>query len=105
MDGLTADEIRAGVDVLRGAGKFGDAARIVFIALDENAKDEVRAWRPGQPFARRAVATLLDDGRLYEARLDLTTRSLVRWDEIRDRQSALTIDELMSAGEFPKRDP
>ena len=105
MDGLTADEIRAGVDVLRGAGKFGDAGRIVFMTLDENAKDEVRAWRPGQAFARRAAATLLNDGRLYQARLDLTTRSLVSWEEIADRQSALTIDELMSAGELPKLDP
>lgn len=105
MDGLTADEIRAGVDVLRGAGKFDDAARIVVIALDENAKDEVRVWRPGQTFARRAVATLLKDGHLYEARLDLKARSLTSWDENRDRQSALTIDELMSAGELPKLDP
>ena len=104
MDGLTADEIRAGVDVLRGAGKFGDTARIVFITLDENAKDEVRTWRPGQTFARRAVATLLNDGHLYEARLDLKSRSLTSWDEIGDRQSALTIDELMSAGELPKLD-
>ena len=43
MDGLTADEIRASVDVLRGAQKFDDAFRVVFIALDENGKDEVRA--------------------------------------------------------------
>ena len=105
MDGLTADEIRAGIDVLRGAGKFDDAARVVFMTLDENGKDEVRAWRLGQPFARRAVATLLKDGHLYEARLDLTARSLTGWDEIGDRQSALTIDELMSAGELPKLDP
>ena len=90
--------------MLRGAGKFGDTARIVFITLDENAKDEVRTWRPGQTFARRAVATLLNDGHLYEARLDLKSRSLTSWDEIGDRQSALTIDELMSAGELPKLD-
>jgi primary-amine oxidase len=105
MDGLTADEIRAGIDVLRDAGKFDNAARVVFIALDENGKDEVRAWQPGQAFTRRAVATLLKDGQLYEARLDLKSRSLTSWDEIGGRQSALIIDELMSAGELPKRDP
>ncbi|MCP3395009.1 tyramine oxidase [Bradyrhizobium sp. CCGB12] len=104
MDGLTADEIRAAVDLLRSAGKFDAAARIVSITLDENAKDEVRAWQLGQTFARRAIATLLADGRLYEARIDLATRSLAGFDEIGDRQAALTIDELMSAGELPKQD-
>jgi primary-amine oxidase len=70
MDGLTADEIRTGVDVLRGAGKLDDAARIVSFTIDENPKDEVRTWRVGQPFARKAIATLLSGGRLYEARID-----------------------------------
>ncbi|MBR0751975.1 tyramine oxidase [Bradyrhizobium jicamae] len=105
MDGLTADEISAAVGVLRAAGKFDDAARIVSLTIDENAKDEVRAWHPGQPFARRAMATLLAAGKLYEARIDLAARSLAGWDEVKDRQSALVIDELMSAGDLPKQDP
>ena len=105
MDGLTADEIRAGVDVLRRAGKFDDAVRIVAISLDENPKDEVRAWRDGQPFARKAVATLLAGGKLYEARIDLVTKSLVRWEEVADRQAAITIDEIISASNLPKQDP
>src|SRR4051794_653230 len=104
MDGLTADEVRAAIDVLRGAGRFDAAARVVSMTIDENAKDEVRAWRPGLPFARRALATLLANGQLYEARVDLEARSLAGWDEIKDRQSALTIDELMAASELPKRD-
>ena len=77
MDGLTADEIRAAVDVLRAAQKFDDTFRIVFIALDENGKDEVRAWRAGQSFARRATATLLKDGRLFEARIDIGEHSRI----------------------------
>lgn len=105
MDGLTADEIRSVSDILRGAGKFDGATRVVSMALDEDPKDEVRAWRPGKPFARRAIATLLADGHLYEARIDLAARSLASWEEIRDHQAALTIDELMSAGELPKQDP
>ncbi|MFB9269195.1 tyramine oxidase [Bradyrhizobium erythrophlei] len=104
MDALTADEIRTVMDVLRSAGKVDTAARIVSITLDENAKDEVRAWRAGQPFARRAAATILSNSNLYEAKIDLGGRSLAGWDEIKDRQSALIIDELMSAGELPKQD-
>ncbi|WP_407165316.1 tyramine oxidase [Bradyrhizobium sp. ORS 111] len=105
MDGLTADEIQSVSNVLRGAGKFNDAMRVVSMALEEDPKDEVRAWRPGQPFTRRAVATLLGEGHLYEARVDLAARSLTGWDEIKDKQAALTIDELISAGDLPKQDP
>jgi primary-amine oxidase len=61
--------IVAAVDLLRSTGKFDAAARVVSMTIDENAKDEIRAWRPGQPFARRAVATLLAAGKLYEARI------------------------------------
>lgn len=104
MDGLTADEIQSVSNILRGAGKLDDATRVVSIALDEDSKEEVRAWRPGTPFGRRAIATLLAGGRLYEAHVDLATRSLIGWDEIKDEQAALTIDELISAGDLPKQD-
>ena len=77
MDGLTTDEIRSVTDVLRGGGKFDDATRVVSMALDEDPKDEVRAWRPGQPFMRRAIATLLQGGHLYEAHIDLAARRLL----------------------------
>jgi primary-amine oxidase len=60
--------IVAAVELPRSTGKFDAAARVVSMTIDENAKDEIRAWRPGQPFARRAVATLLVAGKLYEAR-------------------------------------
>ncbi|AUC96269.1 tyramine oxidase [Bradyrhizobium sp. SK17] len=105
MDGLTTDEIRSVTDVLRGGGKFDDATRVVSMALDEDPKDEVRAWRPGQPFMRRAIATLLQGGHLYEAHIDLAARRLLGWDEVQDHEAALTIDELMSAGDLPKQDP
>ncbi|WP_082077317.1 hypothetical protein [Bradyrhizobium sp. LTSPM299] len=104
MDGLTADEINSVTDILRSAGKFDGTTRVVSMALDEDPKDEVRAWQPGQPFARRAVATLLSDQHLYEARIDLAARSLLGWNEVKDRQAALTIDELISAGDLPKQD-
>ncbi|MBR0798978.1 hypothetical protein JQ615_26675 [Bradyrhizobium jicamae] len=105
MDGLTADEIQSVSIVLHKAGKFESSTRVVSMTMEESPKDEVRAWRPGSPFTRRAIATLLTDGHLYQARVDLAARSLIGWDEIKDKQAALTIDELMSAGDLPKQDP
>jgi primary-amine oxidase len=104
MDALTAAEITASVDILRKAGDFDDAARIVFLALDENPKADVRAWKPGAPFARRALATVVRAGRLFEARLDLTAGRLTDWREVLNHQAALTIEEIISAGDIPRTD-
>src|SRR5262245_60389697 len=84
MDGLTTDEIRSVTEILRGAGKLDDAARVVSMTVEQDPKDEVRAWKPGQPFARRAHATLLSGGHLHEAHIDLAARSLLGWDEVSD---------------------
>ncbi|MGL3214892.1 hypothetical protein [Bradyrhizobium sp. BR 1433] len=82
MDGLTTDEIRSVSDILRGAGKLDDSARVVSMSVEEDPKDEVRAWKPGQPFTRRASATLLSGAHLYEAHVDLAARSLLGWQEV-----------------------
>src|ERR1700744_2325479 len=79
MDGLTADEIVAAAGILRAAGKFDQASRLVSLSLEENPKEEVRAWTPGAPFTRHAFAIILRDGALFEARIDLSARKLSDW--------------------------
>ena len=105
MDALTSDEIRTISQVLRSGGKLDDTTRVVSYSLDENPKTEVRAWKPGQPFARHGAAVLIKDGKLYEAQIDVGSRSLVSWKEIPNRQAALTVVEMMGAGEVVKKDP
>jgi primary-amine oxidase len=105
MDAITADEIRSTKAILQKANKLDDASRFVSVSLDENPKSDVRAWKPGQPFARRAFAVILKSGRLYEARVDLGARSLVSFEEIANRQAGLTVEEMMNAADLPKKDP
>ncbi|GJD51505.1 Primary amine oxidase [Methylobacterium crusticola] len=105
MDALTADEIRAAMAVLRGAGKVDAATRIVSLSLDEEPKEAVRAWRPGQPFGRRARGVLLAGGRLQEARIDLAAGSLLAWRVVENRQASLTVEEMIGAGDLPRKDP
>ena len=105
MDALTADEVRSAKAILQKANKLDDAARFVSVSLDESPKSEVRAWKAGQPFARRAFSVVLKGGKLYEARVDLAANSLVSWDEIANRQAGLTVEEMMHAADLPKKDP
>src|SRR6516164_3860131 len=105
MDALTADEIRSAKEILQKANKLDDYTRFVSMSLDENLKSEVRAWKPGQPFARRAFGVVLRGGKLYEVRIDLASSSLTSWKEIANRQAALTIEEMMHASDLPKKDP
>ena len=105
MDALTADEIRSAKEVLQKANELDDNTRFVSMSLDENQKSEVRAWKPGQPFARRAFGVVLKGGKLYEVRIDLASSSLTSWKEIANRQAALTVEEMMHASDLPKKDP
>jgi primary-amine oxidase len=71
LDALTTEEIVAGVEILRVAGLASDATRYPSFALLEPPKAEVTAWRPGQPFSRRARVSLFAGGETTEAVLDL----------------------------------
>lgn len=105
MDALTADEIRDAIQILRKSGNFDDATRVVSLSLEESPKADVRAWKPGQPFARHAFGVFLKAGKLFEARIDLTSRSVASWNEVADRQASITFEELIGASELPKKDP
>jgi primary-amine oxidase len=104
MDALTPDEIIASAKILREAGKFGDTVHLVSLTLEENPKAEVRAWIKGKPFGRRALAVLLDGGRLAEAHIDLDAHALTGWMPIDNHQAAVTFDEFIAAGEIAKGD-
>lgn len=82
MDALAPDELRRAVDVLRTAGRLADDAKFPTLDLAENDKEAVRAWRPGEPFERRAFAVVMQGGRVYESVVDLRRGEVESWREV-----------------------
>src|SRR2546430_10544468 len=60
LDRLTADEINEAREVLRAAGLVAETTRFAYLGLEEPAKEEVLAFRPGDPIHRRARPILPD---------------------------------------------
>lgn len=54
LDGLTATEYWTAYEVLQASGKVDDKTRYPLIQLKEPPKEEVLAWKPGQPMRREA---------------------------------------------------
>src|SRR5690606_2096130 len=82
MDALTSDELLRTVDLLRAAGRLDDDAKFPTLDLAENDKEAVLAWRPGEPFDRRAFAVVMQRGRVYEGVVDLRRGEVESWREV-----------------------
>jgi primary-amine oxidase len=90
LDALSAEEIATTVAALREAGDADSATRFALIGLDEPDKAAVLAWRPGQPFARKAFVIARRDRTVYEGTVDLTARRVESWEAKANAQTAAT---------------
>jgi primary-amine oxidase len=95
LDAVTSDEIDAAVKVVRDSGRLRDGARFAYIGLSEPSKDEVRAFRPGDPVDRRLRMVIVPgpDATVIEAVVSVTELRIDRWQEISDMRPALLIEE------------
>jgi primary-amine oxidase len=106
---LTADEIDRARQLFEANDLSGETIRFSFLALEEPAKDEVLAFKAGDPVDRRVRAVLLDvatgNTRIVVASL---TRSEI--DEVRevdtrvDGQPAILLEEFIAVDEIVKAD-
>src|SRR5215471_6660331 len=87
LDGLTTAEYWAAYDALQQAGHVEPDTFFASVLLREPAKDLVLAWREGKPIPREADVILLQQGKTFEARVDLTARKLIAWQEMKDVQA------------------
>jgi primary-amine oxidase len=97
LDPLNAEEIETAVAALRDAGVADANTRFALVSLDEPDKPAVLAWRPGQPFPRRAFVITRRDRTVYEAVVDLAARKLERREAVPGVQTAISLDELSEA--------
>ncbi len=107
LEPLSANEIAAVVDILRGERHLGEHVRFVSISLHEPSKAAVLDIARLGAVERQAFAILLDNavGRTYEAVVSLDRRSVVGWDEFADVQPAIMLDEFLECEEACKASP
>lgn len=83
LNPLSADEIKATVDILKASGKYHQGYRFAEITLQTPPKDEVWAFAlAGKSVAmpRTASVTVLDGKQVIEGVVDLKTRQVTRWE-------------------------
>jgi primary-amine oxidase len=86
LDALTAPEYWAATEVLHTAGKTDAKSSFPMIQLKEPPKEEVLAWKPGQPMRREAFVMVEQGRQVFEAVVDVGAKKLVSWTEIKGVQ-------------------
>jgi primary-amine oxidase len=105
LDGLTTAEYWAAYDVLQQAGHAEPDTFFASVLLREPAKELVLSWTEGRPMAREADVVLLQQGKTFEARVDLAARRLISLQERKDVQAPFLASEIFGADEVIKKDP
>ena len=104
LDGLTPAEYKRVKTILASAGKLTDATRFHTVALDEPQKSLVRAWKSDTPFPRRALATVSERGKTYEALVDLNAGSVASYKQVTG-EPAVLLEEVTGATDIAIADP
>ena len=95
LEPLDAHEFRLTAGVLRSELDLSDSWRFASIELKEPTKVEVKAWRPGSPVPRAALAVLWNraDNQTWEGVVDLTGERVMSWTLVEGVTPNFTVDE------------
>jgi primary-amine oxidase len=107
LDPLSADEIRAVVEVIARERGVGDGWRYASIELAEPSKESVLAHAPGDPIERvgTAVCWHRADGAAFRARVSITAGGLLAWEPLPGVQPNMTVDEWHECDHLCRDDP
>jgi primary-amine oxidase len=109
LDRLSEDEIRLARRVVDTSGRLSPTTRFALMALEEPPKEEVLAFRPGDPIDRRVRVLLLDvaTGATRSMVASLTRGAIdtdVAVDPAVDGQPPVLLEDLMAVDEIVKAD-
>ncbi len=109
LDRLSADEIDAARRIIDEQGLLSPTTRFTLLALEEPPKEQVLAYRPGDPIDRRVRALLLDvaTGAARSLVTSLTRGVIdsdVPVDPVVDGQPPIMLEELVTVDEIVKAD-
>jgi primary-amine oxidase len=105
LDALTPEEYSKVYNVLQGAGKLEEKTIFTSVLLDEPAKSEVLAWKPGMPIPRKADVILLTEGKSYAAVVDIAGGKIESYTQLKKDQAPMTGTEMHSYDDTLKKDP
>lgn len=93
LDPLSGAEIDRLVQVLTDAGHADAGSRYPYIGLDEPAKAQVHAWRPGQALARKGFAVMRKGREVFETVVDLGAGAVERFERQDGVQTTILYDD------------
>lgn len=105
LDALSTDEYWTVHDVLFQSGHLGDKTYVASLLLHEPEKSSVLAWKEGDPISREADVILLDNGKTYEARVDITGRKVEAYQMMPGVHAPVSPSEMGGMDEVAKKDP
>lgn len=111
LDPLNAAEIAKVRDLLAGAGLMTEHVRVAMLLPLDPPKKTLAAWKPGKPFERRAVVTLLDrsDAKHTEVIVSITKGKVVKTTVLENTpergQAAVLMEEFFEVGDLVKASP
>ena len=105
LDALTTDEYWTAHDILLKAGHLTDKDLVASLLLHEPEKAKVLAWKEGDPITREADAILIEEDKTYEARMDLTSKTMESWTPMPGMHGPVTASEMGAMDAIAKKDP
>ncbi|WP_314145962.1 primary-amine oxidase [uncultured Leifsonia sp.] len=110
LDPLSATDISRIREVLHEAGLLTEHVRVAMLLPVDPAKAALAKWRPGQPFERRARATLIDrsSGEHSEVLVSITQGAVITRSVLPDTpergQAAVLMEEFFEVADIVKSD-
>ena len=107
LDPLKTTEVQAAVQLIRARPDLGQHILFPVIALQEPAKAELRAYKPGAPVSREVFLVVLDreKGQSFEAIVDLRAKAVRSFTRITSGQPLITDVEMADVREAVRKDP
>ncbi len=107
LQGLTPDEIRKAVEIVRANAPYGANTRFETIELLEPDKAIVRAFKPGDPIARKARANVFSATAIGVTRMTLCldTGTVLTRQELPTMRPMIQLEQFLEVEGIIRKDP
>ena len=105
LDGLNKEELSQVINILAEKGHYTKGTTLLpEVTILEPTKAAVYAWKKGDAINRKAQIIARNGSKTFEGIVDITNKTVPKWEEVKDIQSAIIMDDFMKAFEVWKTD-